>query len=120
MPKALPKDIYVRKAKVQEVTDGDTVVLLVDLGCDIEINMKCRLDGVNAPEKNTAAGKVSKKWMEAALPIGADVTVQTVKDRREKYGRYLAVIYADNTGVSINDKLIKEGMAVEYHGEART
>lgn len=120
MAKAALKDVYIRKAKVQEITDGDTVVLMVDLGCDIEINMKCRLDGINAPEKATPAGKVSKKWMEEALPVGSDVMIQTVKDRKEKYGRYLAVIYKPGSTVSINDQLIGQGLAVEYHGEART
>lgn len=120
MAKAKPKETYTRNAKVNSVVDGDTVDLQVDLGCDISINMRCRLNGINAPEKNTAAGKVSKAWMDKTLPAGTDVVVQTVKDQKEKYGRYLAVVFLPDTATSINDQMIAQGLAKEYHGEART
>ncbi|BAW19227.1 putative Nuclease (SNase domain-containing protein) [Ralstonia phage RP31] len=120
MAKAKPKETYVRNAKVNGVVDGDTVDLQVDLGCDISINMRCRLDGINAPEKNTDAGKTSKAWVEKTLPVGTAVVVQTVQDKQEKYGRYLATVFLPNTAKSINDQLIEQGLAKPYHGEART
>lgn len=120
MAKAKPKETYTRNAKVNSVVDGDTVDLQVDLGCDISINMRCRLNGINAPEKNTVTGKASKAWMDKTLPVGSDVVVQTIKDRKEKYGRYLAVVFLPGSSTSINDQLITQGLAKAYHGEART
>ncbi len=114
------KETYVRNAKVLKVVDGDTVGFTVDLGCDIKLDMSCRLNGINAPEKNTAEGKVSKAWMEQTLPVGADVVVQTVKDRKEKYGRYLAVVFLPGQTKSINDQMVEQGLAKPYDGGART
>jgi len=50
------------------------------------------------------------------------VKVDTFKDKKEKYGRYLAkvsYITEDLTSsVCINDELIKNGLAKEYYGRA--
>lgn len=120
MAKAKPKETYVRNAKINKVIDGDTVDLQVDLGFDLTALMRCRLDGINAPEKNTAEGKVSQAWMAQTLPIGSDVVVQTVKDKKEKYGRYLAVVFLPGQAKSINDQLVEQGLAKPYDGGART
>lgn len=116
----IPSDKYIRNAKVLRVVDGDTADFLVDLGCDVKLQMRCRLNGINSPEKNTAAGEAAKAWLENQLPVNKDVIVQTVKDRKEKYGRYLAVIFSDNSKISLNDIIKTQGFAVEYHGEKRT
>lgn len=107
-------DQYIRKAKVVKVVDGDTVYLDVDLGCDTRVKMSCRLAGLNTPELNTPAGRIAKTWMESVLPVGAECVVQTTKDRREKYGRYLATIYHPGITTSINEQLVNSGMAVAY------
>ena len=112
--KSVKKDIYVRNAKVIRVVDGDTAEFNVDLGCDIRINMMCRLEGINAPEKVTAAGKASKAWLEIVLPPGTDVTIQTVKDKKEKYGRYLAAVYIPGSVQSLNEDMVKQGLAAAY------
>lgn len=115
-----PSDTYVRHATVRKVVDADTVDLLVDLGCDVAHKMRCRLNGVNAPEKNTPEGKAAIVWMKEQLPIGNAVVVQTIKDKKEKYGRYLADVYLPGQEVSLNETLMSNGFAKEYHGEART
>lgn len=119
--KAAPKETYTRNALVTSVTDGDTVVLSVDMGCDLKLQMNCRMVGINAPEKNTAAGKVTKAWLQNELPVGAPVIVQTVKnngnkEEKEKYGRYLAVIYKPDNNVSMNDQLVAQKLAVSWNG----
>lgn len=116
---AKKKDIYVRNAKVIRVIDGDTAEFNVDLGCDITINMTCRLNGINAPEVRSAAGKVSKEWLLAKLPAHTKVVIQTFEDKKEKYGRYLAEVYLPDTTISLNDQLVQLGLAVAYKGGAR-
>jgi micrococcal nuclease len=115
-----PKDEYVRQATIVSITDGDTVVLDTDLGCDIRLTQKCRLSGINAPEKNTQAGKDAKKYIESLLAVGDSIVIKTYKDEKEKYGRYLAVLFLPNSQVSVNQTMIDAGHAVPYNGEKRS
>jgi endonuclease YncB( thermonuclease family) len=64
----------------------------------------------------TPEGKVAKAWLEAHLPKGT-VTIQTEKDHREKYGRYLATLFVG--GVNVNAAMIADGQAVPYDGGKR-
>lgn len=114
------KDEYIRDAIVVSVTDGDTIVLCVDLGCDLSITMKCRLDGINCPEKNVKAGQDAKTFLTTLLATTPNVIVKTVKDKKEKFGRYLAILYLPNNPTSVNQQIVDAGHAVEYHGEKRT
>ena len=116
---SIKKETYIRNAKVERVIDGDTLVLNVDLGCSVIVNMTTRLNGINAPEKNTPEGITTKKWLEDKLPVNSSVVVQTVKDKKEKYGRYLAVIYKDKETISVNDEMINTNLAVSYLGGKR-
>lgn len=117
---ATKKETYVRNAIVKRIIDADTIVLDVDLGCSVFVNMTTRLNGINAPEKNTIEGKEAKKWLENELPLNTKVVVQTVKDKKEKYGRYLAVVFKDMSLMSINDTMIVKKLAVAYNGGPRT
>lgn len=119
MATAAKKETYVRNAKINRVIDGDTIVLDVDLGCSIVINMTTRLEGINAPEKNTPEGVIAKKYLEDKLPVGSSVVIQTTKDKKEKYGRYLATIYIDQQKISLNDTMVIEKQAVGYSGGKR-
>jgi len=113
------KETYVRNAKVNRIIDGDTLVLDVDLGCSVFVNMFVRLEGINASEMKTAAGKITKKYLEEKIPPGTAVVVQTIKDKKEKYGRYLAVVYIGKETVSLNDSLVTQNLAVAYDGGKR-
>jgi micrococcal nuclease len=89
--------IYIYKAELVRVVDGDTVDLVIDLGFDTSRKERFRLYGIDAPEMRTAAGKAAKTWLwEALQPLEA-IYVQTIqletKAERDKYGRFLAVLY---------------------------
>lgn len=98
------------------VVDGDTMHVGVDLGLDVAINITLRLYGINAPEMSTQAGKDAKawalEWFAQHCPDGQFV-VQTVKDSREKYGRYLATVIAPD-GHNYNMDIVAAGHAVPY------
>jgi micrococcal nuclease len=124
--------IYIYKAELIRVVDGDTVDLIIDLGFDTQRKERFRLYGVDAPEMNTAEGKEAKAWLIGILgPYGA-IYVQTLqlstKAKRDKYGRFLAVLYDDLGDIdanrpmktpvspaSINAKMIVEGHAKERY-----
>jgi micrococcal nuclease len=45
------QDNYVRNAEIIKVVDGDTIVMMVDLGFDRWAKLKARLYGIDTPEK---------------------------------------------------------------------
>jgi micrococcal nuclease len=105
--------MYEYRAKIIRVVDGDTVDAEIDLGFHIKTTMKLRLAGINSPELNTQEGKKSKSVL-LSLIEGENVTIQTIKDKQEKYGRYLAVIIKDSKNV--NEWLVEQNLAVRYNG----
>lgn len=117
--------MYEYAGTIVRVIDGDTVDVTLDLGLDIHVNQRLRLVGVNAPEKNTPEGMAAKAWMEQYLLPGDTVVVKTVKDHKEKYGRYLASVRAaphawkGTLDIDIATELVKAGHAVPYDGGKR-
>lgn len=112
--------MYEYRAEIETGVDGVTVDDPQDLGIDVRIDLTLRLAGINAPEMSTNAGKTARAWLLERLttPAGlATLTVRTVKDRKEKFGRYLAYLI-DGAGV-INDEMVRTGHAVPYDGGAR-
>ena len=124
--------IYIYKASLIRVVDGDTVDLIIDLGFDTSRYERFRLYGIDAPELRTEAGKEAKAWLSEALQPLEVIYVQTLqhktKAKRDKYGRFLAVLYDDLSDIeanrpmrtpvspaSINAKMITEGHAKERY-----
>ena len=109
--------MYEYNAKVEKVIDGDTIDVTIDLGFDITVKERIRFYGINAAEKNTDKGKDAKTHMIETLPIGTWVTLKTIKDKKEKYGRLLGVItLQDEAKTVLNDALVAGGYAVPYFG----
>lgn len=112
------------RASVIRVVDGDTVDIKVDLGFDILTNMRVRVLGIDTPEINAAdpalreRAHAAKARVEGLLPPGTAVEITTEKDRREKYGRYLASIKLPDAA-DLAALLLQEGFAVAYDGGAR-
>lgn len=105
---------YERHATVRKVVDADTLHLTVDLGCDTCINMTVRLYGVNAPENSTPEGRAATAFVVAWVAANPHLAVRTVKDRREKYGRYLADLLPADGGPSLCTVLLGAGHATVY------
>jgi micrococcal nuclease len=106
--------MYEYKATVVSVYDGDTITVDVDLGFHITQRMVVRLAEVNAPElkgEDREKGLVSRDKLRQLLPVGARVTLQTYKDGKEKYGRYLACVVND-AGQNVGGIMVDGGFAV--------
>lgn len=101
---------YIRKAEVLKITDGDTIVCRVDMGYHVFSTRPLRLNRIDAPELKEEAGKIAKNHLIEYLPVGALVLVQTFKNPKDKYSRWLADIYYN--GVCINDYMVEQGHAV--------
>lgn len=111
---------YNYKAHVTHVYDGDSVTLDIDLGMGAWLKgQKVRLAHINAPEirgQERERGLVSKSRL-SELVLGKDVVIQTTKDKRGKYGRWIATVWLftnDHGWVNINNLLISEGLAEVY------
>ncbi|SDH67340.1 Endonuclease YncB, thermonuclease family [Sinosporangium album] len=114
-----PPDLY--RAAVVRVVDGDTLDTSLALGFGVRIDARLRLLGLNVAEKTTPDGVNVAAWVSSWVTAQDDqIVVETVKDRREKYGRMLAVVHGSRPGVpSLNELLIGAGMAVPYDGGTR-
>jgi len=122
---------YTYDAVVKSVHDGDTITVDMDLGLDMTLrNFKIRLFGINCPELVTPEGKKAQAFLAQIIPVGTAIVVETVKDKQEKYGRYLGKLYKAVQGsptlklpvirqdgtVSLNELLVENGFAKPYFG----
>lgn len=110
---------------IDRVIDGDTVDVDIDLGFGIWIHKeRIRLAFVDTPESRTsdtvekAFGLYAKDYVESAMPAGTRQTLIVSKNSAGKYGRYLGEFILED-GVSLNRKLIAEGVGVEYTGQSK-
>ena len=117
-------EYYVRK--VENIVDGDTIDVLIDLGFDILFASRVRLAGIDTPESRTkdiaekALGLEAKEYLKKALKDAKSVVIKTEKmDSSEKYGRILGWVYINGDTVSLNDMMINDGYAWGYLGDTK-
>jgi micrococcal nuclease len=117
-------EYYVRK--VENVVDGDTIDVLIDLGFDILFQSRVRLAGIDTPESRTkdlaekALGLEAKEYLKKHIKDAKTVVIKTEKmDSSEKYGRILGWVYINGETVSLNDMMINDGYAWGYLGDTK-
>lgn len=120
----MKKQKFVYEAKVLDIHDGDTISIEIDLGFQMRFTDKVRFYGINAPElkirdeKNKITenplGTKTLNTVKEFIKIGDVITIETIKDKKEKYGRYLANVYVllDDRQICLNDYLLNNGLAV--------
>lgn len=91
---------------VVRITDGDTFV-----ATDGNIQFKVRIAGMDAPEKAQSYGKVAKSAL-STLISGKRVTIKTVGNGMDQYGRVLGIVFVE--GKDIAENLIQQGLATYY------
>jgi micrococcal nuclease len=116
--------MYEYRAHVRSVYDGDTLRADIDCGFGIwTANQSLRLLGIDAPELGKPGGIEARDFLRSLLPVGAGITIRTVKDADDKYGRLLALVWdndhGDVWGDSVNDRMIGASHAVPYDGGKR-
>ena len=128
--------IHIYQAKIVEVVDGDTFDLMIDEGFANFTKQRMRLYGIDAPEMRTNAGRGLWESLRFLYLPGSSVIVQSIeapksKQFRDKYGRYLAIIYdawpiaprsisngekiLEVAPLSLNAKLIGDGLVRERY-----
>lgn len=120
------------------VLDGDTIDCYIDLGFDLKIKKRIRYMGIDTWESRTrdkeekVKGLAAKARNKELLEAG---TFKIISFGTGKFGRVLGEIFVNEDAVgdpvpegvdrssdglvSINDILIAEGHAYDYHGEKK-
>jgi len=114
-----PYDSNRYRATVIRHIDADTTHADVDWGGDTRSRISLRWAGIDAPERYTDAGKAATAAVNGWLPVGATCEIETTKEKKEKFGRYLASFFIHGDPESLNDRLVRLGLAVPYDGGAR-
>lgn len=111
------ENLYHYRALITDIYDGDTCTVDIDLGLNTWVRgEKIRLYRINAPELRGVerpAGLLARDFFRD-LVEGKEITIQTIKDRKEKYGRYLGEVwFKDDAGEwqNVNDLLVAKGHA---------
>lgn len=113
--------LYIYKASVIRVIDGDTCVLQIDLGFHVFVEETCRLAHINTPELNSVSAEIREKAIKAKeklveLLTNPEVTIKSSKPfKGDKFGRFLVEII-NSSGVNVNQELINSGLAMSYSG----
>jgi len=123
----MDKDPYIYRVKeVLKIVDGDTIDANIDLGFDISLTKRVRLNGIDTPESRTtdlkekALGLEVKEWLKHKLEGAKDILIKTqLPDSTEKYGRILGNLYINNESLSLNEQMINAGYAWSYKGDAK-
>ena len=112
-----PTGLFHYRAHVVSVYDGDTCTADIDLGMGVWVRgEKRRLHRINTPEltgPEKSAGLLARDHLKSLIE-GKPVLLQTIKDRREKYGRYLAEVWLEQPAaapLNVNDALVAAGHA---------
>lgn len=90
---------YIYRAKLVRCVDGDTADLEVDLGFHLTAKIRCRLTGVNTPERGRAGYKEATEILEGLIKEQSDEEgyFQITTGKTGKYGRWLVTIDGVNT-----------------------
>ena len=125
--------MYEYHAIVDRVVDGDTIDVTIDLGFHTHIKTRVRMEGMNAPESRTRdleekeRGLAAKARLQEILEYNDNTCILKISGLG-KFGRALATVHVKSlspttteslTLINVNQQLIEEGHAVEYHGGKR-
>lgn len=109
-------------ALVNRMIDGDTIEVDLLLGLDVKIRQTLRLARIDAWEVKGNEKELGITAREALTELFIDnidneIIIETIKDKKGKYGRYLAEVWMkmpDGDLLNINDWVVENG-----HGEYR-
>jgi micrococcal nuclease len=103
---ATPSHTWAWSGEVVGITDGDTITVLNSKTLK---DVKIHLYGIDTPERGQAFSKRARQFTSKTV-YGKVVEVKVMAT--DRYGRTVAMIYADKT--LLNEALVKAGLAWVY------
>jgi len=104
--------------KINKIIDGDTIDLDIDLGFGVTLSHRIRLKDINAAETRTlnieekVKGLAAKVWLQEQLAREGEWIIETTKE--DKYGRILGTLYLIGDPITVNERMLNEGIAEPY------
>ena len=115
---------YTYVATIDRVVDGDTLLVMIEVGFGIIVHQRLRLRGINCPEMSTPEGVRAKKFVEKLLPESSTIVIKSHKNKRDIYGRFVVDVFfskgVDDASAILKDStylnqlLLDEGHAEIY------
>ena len=118
-------DKHNNSAKLVRVVDGDTADAMIDLGFDTWVKKRIRFYGVDTWESRTRnleekkKGLAAKAYVKDLLENSDDGKFSIISYGTGKYGRVLGELFVKGNEKSVNQLLLENGHAYEYHGEKK-
>ena len=113
--------MYKYNAKLIKVIDGSTIDANIDLGFGVFVKQRIRLFGIKCPDPKNKDDAIRANGLAVKTRlielIGSKFVVETIFNKRGKFGRILGIIYItddSNKETNINEKLVLEGHAEKY------
>ncbi len=109
-------------AKVVKVYDGDTFTVEAYPWPGLEAKASVRINGVDTPEIRGKCEAEKQKAIEAREFVKGLILGEVVFLEHVKHGKYAGRVVADvklDSGESLAQKIISQGLGREYHGERR-
>ncbi len=105
---------YTYEATIDRVIDGDTLLVIIEVGFRIKVHDKLRLRGIDTPELGTPEGERAKKFVEKILPVGSTIVVKSHKSRVDSHGRFVVDVFY-REGVSDPNEILKDAIYLNQH-----
>lgn len=98
--------MYKYMATLSRIIDGDTIEAVIDLGFKIKHKVVLRLNGVDAPERNTEGYKeaIDELWPYVEREFVVRTYLTRSGKEKKSFDRYIADIYTTE-GDLINENL---------------
>lgn len=109
---AAASDLFTYRAAVEDVTDGDTLRVHIDLGLGEWVRQYLRLAHIDTPPVKTKAGLAARDFVLKELKGSPIVTLHTAK--HDLFDRYVADIFLEN-GSYLNQRILDAGHAVRLN-----
>ena len=104
--------MYQYRAVVENVVDGDTIDVSVDLGFKVGTRQRVRLARIDTPERGQPGYAAARDFVRDVV-LNKTVTIKT--DKVSKWGYYLADITLED-GRNLSDTLMQAQLAKPYDG----
>jgi endonuclease YncB( thermonuclease family) len=123
-----PNPLFTYKAIVENVVDGDTLAVRIDLGFNVWVSQRIRFRGINTAElvkggvpagEAPGRGEQAKAYVEEKLKDIEFIVIKTYKT--DMYGRYVADVFYHPTiknkedictaGFFLNQEILAAGLA---------
>lgn len=104
--------MYQYRAVVENVVDGDTIDVSVDLGFKVLTRQRVRLARIDTPERGQPGYAAARDFVRDVV---LNKTVMLKTDKVSKWGYYLADVTLED-GRNLSDTLVQAQLAKHYDG----